>query len=72
MAQEQQEASHNAEGELGPHRRGIGLERVFRSRPNMPYSRTSLLLNLAAARCWERRDCSMRHVLRRKSRARGR
>jgi bifunctional aspartokinase / homoserine dehydrogenase 1 len=29
MAQEQQEASHNAEGELGPHPRGIGVERVF-------------------------------------------
>ena len=29
MAQEQQEASHNVEGELGPHPGGIGLERVF-------------------------------------------
>ncbi len=28
MAQEQQEVSHNAEGESGPHQRGITLERV--------------------------------------------
>jgi bifunctional aspartokinase / homoserine dehydrogenase 1 len=29
MTQEQQEASHNAEGKVGPQQRGIGLERVF-------------------------------------------
>ena len=65
MAQEQQEASHNAEGELGPHQRGIGLERVVAlPAEHALLKRTSLLLNLAAARCWERRDCSTPHALR--------
>jgi bifunctional aspartokinase / homoserine dehydrogenase 1 len=35
MKQEQQEASHNAEGELGPYER-IGLERVFTLRAECP------------------------------------
>lgn len=35
MEQEQQEASHNAEGELGPYER-IGLERVFTLRAECP------------------------------------
>ena len=35
MEQEQQESSHNAEGELGPYER-IGLERVYRLRAECP------------------------------------
>jgi len=36
MTPEQQEASPNAEGELGPHERGASLERVLALRPELP------------------------------------